>query len=128
VVSESRLVIKRDSAPFDSAVLFGCALPTGAGMVLNDLAPFSGSSVIVLGSGGVGLSALIALKALGVKMIIAVDIFEDKLALVKQLGATHAFNSKSGDFSQTILGLTNGGADICVELGGKLRRLSSGFR
>jgi len=127
VVSESRLVIKPESLPFDTAVLFGCALPTGAGMVLNELAPSPDSSVIVLGLGGIGLSAVIALKALGIKKIIAVDISEDKLALAKQLGATHAFNSSSEDFSQTVFSLTNGGADMCVESGGQVATIELGF-
>lgn len=127
VASESRLVIKPESLPFDTAVLFGCALPTGAGMVLNELAPSTYSSVVVLGLGGIGLSALIALKSLGVRRIIAVDISEDKLALAKQLGATHTFNSSNENFSQTVLALTNGGADMCVESGGQVSTIELGF-
>lgn len=127
VVSESRLVIKPESLPFDTAVLFGCALPTGAGMVLNELMPSPDLSVIVLGLGGIGLSALMALKALGVKRIIAVDISEDKLILAKQLGATHTFNSTNEDFRQTVLGLTDGGADMCVESAGQVATIELGF-
>ena len=127
VASENRLVIKPESLPFDTAVLFGCALPTGAGMVLNELAPSPDSSVIVLGLGGIGLSAVIALKALGIKRIIAIDISEDKLALAEQLGATHTFNSKNEDFRQTVLGLTNGGADMCFESGGQVATIELGF-
>lgn len=127
VVSESRLVIKPKSLPFDTAVLYGCALPTGAGIVLNELAPLPDSSVVVLGLGGIGLSALIALKTLGVKRIIGVDISEDKLALARQLGATDTFNSTNNDFRQVLLALTDGGVDMCIESGGQVSTIELGF-
>lgn len=127
VVSESRLVLKPASLPFDTAVLFGCALPTGAGMVLNELRPSVDQSVLVLGLGGIGLSALMSLKALGIRKIIAVDISVEKLRLARKLGATHTFNSMSEDFQRSLLDLTNGGADICVESGGKVATIELGF-
>ncbi len=127
VVSESRVVKKPAGLPFDTAILFGCALPTGAGMVLNELKPSSDSSVVVLGLGGIGLSVLIALKAIGVRMIIAIDISEEKLELAKRLGATHVFNSISEGFRQAVLDLTQGGADICVESGGQVSTIELGF-
>jgi S-(hydroxymethyl)glutathione dehydrogenase/alcohol dehydrogenase len=127
VVSESRLVLKPETLQFDIAVLFGCALPTGAGMVFNELMPQLDSSVIVLGLGGIGLSALIALKALGVNKIIAVDFLEDKLRLAKNLGATHTVNSKNADFKHKLFDLTNGGADICIESGGQVATIELGF-
>ncbi len=127
VASESRLVIKPVSLPFDIAVLFGCALPTGAGMVLNELRPSIDQSVLVLGLGGIGLAALMALKALEVRSVIAIDISEEKLSLARQLGATHTFNSLSEDFQQSVLDVTGGGADICVESGGQIRTIELGF-
>jgi len=127
VVSESRVVKKPTGLPFDTAILFGCALPTGAGMVLNELKPSSDSSIVVVGLGGIGLSALIALKAIGVKMIIAIDISGEKLELAKRLGATHAFNSISAGFRQAVLDLTQGGADFCVESGGQVSTIELGF-
>jgi S-(hydroxymethyl)glutathione dehydrogenase/alcohol dehydrogenase len=121
-------VVKKPAGlPFDTAILFGCALPTGAGMVLNELKPASDSSVVVLGLGGIGLSALTALKAIGIKMIIAIDVSQEKLELAKQLGATHIFNSSSQGFLQALLDLTNGGADICVESGGEVSTIELGF-
>ena len=128
IVSESRVVKKPVDLPFDAAILFGCALPTGAGMVLNELKPPINSSVIVLGLGGIGMSALIALKAIGVRMIIAIDISEEKLELAKQLGATHVFiNSTSAGSRQAVLELTSGGADICIESGGQVSTIELGF-
>ena len=127
IASESRLVKKPDGLPFDVAVLFGCALPTGAGMVLNELKPSVDDSVVVLGLGGIGLAALMAVKALGVNTTIAIDIADEKLAFAKQLGATHLFNSSSEDVQKGVLQLTNGGADICVESGGKVSTIELGF-
>jgi len=127
IVSESRLVIKPKSLPFDVAVLFGCALPTGAGMILNELKPSISQSVIVLGLGGIGLSALIALKALRVKLIIAIDISDDKLDFAKRLGANYVFNSQNEDLYRTIMSLTNGGVDYCIESGGQVATIELGF-
>ena len=127
IVSESRVVIKPPSLPFDTAVLFGCALPTGAGMVLNELKPSSEQTVVVLGLGGIGLSALMALKALGIRTIIALDISEDKLVLAKQLGASHVFHSKNAGCRQAVLDLTQGGAAFCIESGGQVATIEMGF-
>jgi S-(hydroxymethyl)glutathione dehydrogenase/alcohol dehydrogenase len=127
IVSESRLVLKPPSLPFDTAVLFGCALPTGAGMVLNELRPSVDKSVIVLGLGGIGLSALMALKALGVRSIIAIDISEEKLSLARRLGATHVFNSIHEGMEQRIFELAGGGVDICLESAGQVSTIELGF-
>jgi S-(hydroxymethyl)glutathione dehydrogenase/alcohol dehydrogenase len=127
VVSESRLVRKPQDLAFDEAILFGCALPTGAGMVLNELKPAPNTSVVVLGLGGIGLSALLALKALGVAPIIAIDISDIKLDFAKQLGADYIFNSSKEDVRDAIISLTNGGADYCVESGGLISTIELGF-
>lgn len=127
VVSESRLVKKPKDLPFDEAVLYGCALPTGAGMVLNELKPAPHNSVVVLGLGGIGISALLALKVLGVAPIIAVDISSDKLNFAKQLGADYVFNPNREDVSDAVIRLTNGGADYCVESGGTAFTIELGF-
>ena len=127
IVSESRVVKKPKGLSFDTAVLFGCALPTGAGMVLNELNPSPDSSGIVLGLGGIGLSALMAMKSLGVKMIIAIDLSTTKLELAQKLGATHVFNSSNQGISQAVLDITNGGADFCVESAGKVSTIELGF-
>ena len=68
-----------------------------------------------------------AVKALGVNTTIAIDIADEKLAFAKQLGATHLFNSSSEDVQKGVLQLTNGGADICVESGGKVSTIELGF-
>ena len=127
IVSENRLVRIPDKIPLDLAVLFGCALLTGAGMVLNDLKPNSEMSVIVIGLGGIGLSALMALKYLNCNKIIAIDISDEKLELAKLFGATHTFNSRDINLFQKIKDLTIVGADACIESGGKTETIELGF-
>lgn len=127
IVSESRLIKKPEGLAFDSAILFGCALPTGAGMVLNELKPKPDHAVIVIGLGGIGLSSLMALKATGVKTIIAVDIYSEKLELARELGATHTFDSNDPEFLQSVFKLLPNGADICVESGGQIKTIELGF-
>ncbi len=127
IVSESRLVKKPEHLAYDQAVLFGCALPTGAGMVLNELKPSVDSSVAVIGLGGIGISALLALRALSIKKIIAIDISDEKLDFAKKLGANYVFNSKDEYLYESIMNLTNGGVDYCIESGGHVSTIELGF-
>lgn len=127
VVSENRLTPLPDGIPMDIAVLFGCALLTGAGMVLNELKPEPGSTVAVLGLGGIGFSALAALTHYSCRQRIAIDISDEKLALAKKFGATHTFNAGDANMVKAVLELTGGGADACIEAGGSTRTIETGF-
>jgi len=127
VVSESRVVKKPVGLPFDTATLFGCALPTGAGMVLNELRPAGGSSVAVLGLGGVGLSALMSLRGFSCEQIIAIDVSDEKLALAKEFGASHVINPTRDDVIEQVLKMTTAGVDICVESAGTVATIELGF-
>lgn len=127
VVSESRLTRKPEGLPRDVAVLFGCALPTGAGMVFNELQPSMEQTVVVLGLGGIGLSALMALHAFECKCVIAIDVSDEKLALAKDFGASHTINPLHEDARIAVIQLTNGGADICIESAGTIASIEMGF-
>lgn len=127
VVSESRVFKKPAGLPFDSAVLFGCALPTGAGMVLNQIKPSINQSVVVLGLGGIGLSALMAVSAIGVKNIIALDVSEEKLKLAKSFGAIRTLNPLNDKCSQKVMEWTDGGSDFCIESAGQVSTIELGF-
>lgn len=127
IVSENRLVLKPQSLPFDTAVLFGCALPTGAGMVLNELNITPSSSVVVLGLGGVGLSALMAVLALGVKQVIAIDVSEEKLKTARNWGVPYCFNASDPDVVAAVHKLTQGGVDFCIESAGRTETIEQGF-
>lgn len=80
-----------------SYAAMGCGFQTGAGTVLNVLKPRKEDSVVIFGVGGVGLSALMAAKYLGVQQIVAVDLVDNKLELARELGATDTINPKQID-------------------------------
>jgi aryl-alcohol dehydrogenase len=88
--------IRRD-APVELLGPLGCGLQTGAGAVLNVMQPEAGKSIAIYGVGGVGLAGLMAAKIAGCDPIIAVDRLPARLALAKELGATHALASPRND-------------------------------
>ena len=97
----------------------GCGIQTGAGSVLNALKPEPGSSIAVVGCGGVGMSALMAAKICGCFPIIAVDTVDSRLELAMELGATHTVNAKKVDSVTAVKDITGGyGADYSVNASG----------
>lgn len=128
VVSENRVVKKPSNMNPKLAALFGCALPTGSGMVLNQLKPKIGSSVGVLGLGGVGLSAIAALNHFSCKKICAIDLSEKKLKLAQDLGATDLLNPQKQNIKDTIFEITEGkGLDCCIESAGYTKTIELAF-
>jgi alcohol dehydrogenase len=94
VISRRSLVKVPAGLSHREAALFGCAVLTGAGAVINRARIKAGDTIAIVGLGGVGLSALLAAVAAGARRIVAVELDEDKLALARTLGATHAVNPK----------------------------------
>lgn len=127
IVSENRVVKKPDGLDMEIAVLFGCALATGSGMVLNEVKPKACDSVIVLGLGGIGISALLALIATGMKQVIAIDRDPQKIALADKLGVTAIQYHSEGDVVASVRRLLPGGADFCVEAAGTTSTIELGF-
>lgn len=126
VVSENRLVPVPQNFDEKLAVLLGCALPTGAGIVLNQVQPEKQSTVLVYGLGGIGLSALLALKHFDVKNIVAVDIENHKLELAKELGATHCFSASKQGLAE-IQECFPGGVDYAIESAGRTDTIETAF-
>jgi alcohol dehydrogenase len=89
VAAQESLVKIEPDLPLDKAALFGCAVMTGVGAVVNTAKVESGASVAVFGMGGVGLSVVMGARLAGAWPIIAVDLVEEKLKLAKQAGATY---------------------------------------
>ncbi|WP_061569842.1 zinc-dependent alcohol dehydrogenase family protein [Caldibacillus debilis] len=118
VLSRHSLVKVDPGIPFEKAALFGCAVITGVGAVVNTANIRLGSTVAIVGLGGVGLSALLGASAAGASRIIAVDINEAKLQKAKELGATDTFNSRDKDVVEKIKAATNGGVDYAFETAG----------
>ncbi|MEV7795183.1 zinc-binding dehydrogenase [Streptomyces sp. NPDC087512] len=112
LAQESVVPIPKD-IPFTVASMFGCAVLTGAGAVINTAALRPGQSAAVYGLGGVGLSAVLGARAAGAYPIVAVDPVREKRELALRLGATHA--CAPGEAVESIRELTGGGAELAVE-------------
>lgn len=127
-VSRHSLIKIDPSIPLDEAALFGCAVLTGVGAVINTAHVKAGSSVAVIGLGGVGLAALLGAYAAGARQIIAVDLSDEKLALAKELGATHVVNASRADAQEHIRELSGGGVEYAFEFAGSIRALDLAYR
>lgn len=128
-VSENRCVPLPRGIPLDCAVLFGCALPTGAGIVTNQLQPEKGSSVALFGLGGIGICALLALRLYDCRLILAVDIKDSKLELARELGATHTINVAQEEPGPVIHAATEGqGVDYSIESAGLTSTIEAAFQ
>jgi S-(hydroxymethyl)glutathione dehydrogenase/alcohol dehydrogenase len=114
VVSENRVVPLPAGVPDDVAPLFGCAVMTGVGSVLNIGRPGPTDTVAVWGTGGVGLPAVMAAAACSPRMLIAIDRSPDKLALASEFGATHTLLAGE-DTLEEVRALTGGGVDVAFE-------------
>lgn len=115
-VAPAKDVVKfRGDAPIEMLGPLGCGLQTGAGAVLNVMAPGAGQSFAVFGVGGVGLSGLMAARIAGCDPIIAVDLHPRRLALARELGATHTLESRGAETLAEIRKITGGGVAFALE-------------
>ncbi|MFA5920962.1 MAG: zinc-binding dehydrogenase [Methylococcaceae bacterium] len=129
IISENRLVPIPCEMPLKEAALLGCAIPTGAGIVMNTARVRRGNSVAVFGVGGIGLSAILAAKMMGAAVIIAVDIREQKLIQARKIGATHIINASSEDVLEKIHTITGGqGVDFAIEAAGQRETMETAFK
>ena len=115
LIHEHSLVKIRDDMPLDRAALIGCGVMTGAGAVLNTAAIKPGSTVAVIGRGGVGLSCVNGALIGGASRIIAVDMLESKLKLAREFGATDVVNASETDAVQAVQEMTGGGVHYSFE-------------
>jgi alcohol dehydrogenase len=128
VLDRHSLVKIDKDLPLEEAALFGCAVLTGAGAVLNTAATPAGATVAIVGLGGVGLSALLAAAAIGASRIVAVDLLDSKLALARQLGASHTANAGDADCVEQIREATGGGVDFAFEMAGAVEAMDIAYR
>ena len=116
VVSALSVVRIDKAVPVDIAAVFGCAILTGVGAVVNTAKVAPGQSVAIFGLGGIGLAALLGAKASGAYPILAIDVQPTKLELAQKLGATHTFRADlAGDLVAGIKTVTGGGPDFAFE-------------
>jgi alcohol dehydrogenase len=127
VAAEGSLVKIDPSIPLEKAALFGCAVLTGVGAVVNTARPEPGSSAVIFGVGGVGLSAVMGAYLAGCYPIVAVNRVEAKLQLARRLGASHSVNIDDGDVVARVKELTGGGADYAFEAVGHAGVLTQAY-
>jgi S-(hydroxymethyl)glutathione dehydrogenase/alcohol dehydrogenase len=116
IVPDASIVKIEDYYPLNKAVLVGCGVPTGVGAVIHRAKIEPGSTVMVIGCGGIGMNAVQGAAIAGARMIIAVDKVDFKLEKAREFGATHTINSTREDPVQISKDLTWGeGVDYAFE-------------
>ena len=125
VVPEDSLVKIREDAPLDRVALIGCGVPTGVGAVINTAKVRPGSSVVVIGAGGVGLNVVQGAVLAGAESIIAVDIYGNKLENALEFGATHMVDASLDDVIDRVRDITRGEmADYAFEVIGSTNAIN----
>jgi S-(hydroxymethyl)glutathione dehydrogenase/alcohol dehydrogenase len=121
VCPAEQVVAVRKDLPWTHAAIIGCSVATGVGAVIRHANVAAGSSVLVVGCGGVGLNVVQGAKLAGAKIIIACDLLDNKLAYARQFGATHTINARHEDVLKRVQELTAGfGADYAFDaIGGE---------
>ena len=115
--------------PLDEAALFGCAVLTGVGAVVNTAQVRVGASVAVIGLGGVGLAALIGAQAAGARQIVAVDLSDDKLRAGARAGRDPRRQRGARPMPlEQIRALSSGGVEFAFEFAGSIRALELAYR
>jgi S-(hydroxymethyl)glutathione dehydrogenase/alcohol dehydrogenase len=127
IVSENRMTVIPENSNLEVAALFGCAVTTGFGVIENNAKLRIGESVVVFGAGGIGLNVIQAADMVSAYPIIAVDTYDNRLELAKQMGATHTINSARTDATVAIaeimqqakvdVFIDNTGAPAIIQLG-----------
>ncbi len=115
VVPQSGAVPVRDDMPLDKAALVGCAVMTGVGAAINTAHVQPGSSVVVIGCGGVGLNVVQGAVLAGAERVIAVDMLDNKLDFARQFGATDVVNASREAAVERVVEMTGGGVDYAFE-------------
>lgn len=128
VVSRRSCVkLEQDIDPIEAA-LFGCAVLTGVGAVVNTAKVQPGQTAAVIGLGGVGLCALLGAVASGARDIVAVDLHDSKLAVARSLGATITVNARDPDAVAKVKEATRGGVDFAFEMAGVIQAMEMSYR
>lgn len=129
VVDASQVVPVPAQLPAESACLLACCVITGFGAVVNTAGVEPGNSVVVIGTGGVGLNAVQAAAIAGADPVVALDVSPAKLPIARSFGATHAFDSRDDAAKQTLRELTGGRlADVVVVAAGSGAAVEQGLR
>ena len=128
VVSQRSCVkVEQDIDPVESA-LFGCAVLTGVGAVVNTAKVQPGQTAAVIGLGGVGMCSLLGAVASGAVEVIAIDLNDEKLKAARELGATFTVNARDPDAAAKVKEYTKGGVDFAFEMAGVTPAMELAYR
>ena len=127
LVHEHAIVKIRNDIPLDRAALVGCGVMTGVGAVFHAAKVEPGSTVVVIGCGGIGLSAVNGAALAGAERIIAIDTIASKLELAKQMGATDTINASNADPVEMVKEMTGGGVPYSFEAIGTKKTAEQSF-
>jgi alcohol dehydrogenase len=128
VVSQRSCVkVEQDIDPVESA-LFGCAVLTGVGAVVNTAKVQPGQTAAVIGLGGVGMCSLLGAVASGAVEVIAIDLNDEKLKAARELGATFTINARDPDAAAKVKEYTKGGVDFAFEMAGVTPAMELAYR
>lgn len=119
VVSEMSVVRIPDRVPPSVAAITGCAVITGVGAVLNVAGAVAGSSLLIIGAGGVGLSAVMGAKLTGAHPIVVADVEPTRLERARHLGATDVIDAGRDDVVEALMALLPGGVDWALDAVGR---------
>ena len=128
VVNRGSVVKVTPDLPPDVAAIFGCAVLTGVGAVINSAQVRLGQSVAVVGLGGVGLSAVLGALSVGAREVIAIDTLQSKLDMALALGATQAFRADDPELVAQLKAATGGGVDVAIEAASSVAALDVAYR
>lgn len=124
VVNENAAVVVPQGVPPEVAAISACAVITGVGAVFHEVHEAAGRPLLVMGAGGVGLSAVMGAALVGADPLVVVDVDEAKLDLARHLGATHTINARDGDVIERVLAIAGGGgAPWAIEAVGRAETL-----
>lgn len=128
VVDPSQAVAIAREVPFESASLLACGVITGLGAVVNTARVEAGSSVVVIGTGGVGLNSIQGARLSECAKVIGVDVYDEKLAAARRFGATHVINASREAPAAAVRSLTGGrGADYAFVTVGAISAVEQGL-
>ncbi len=127
IVSENRCTVIPEYISNDEAALFGCAVTTGFGVIENNAKLKMGESIVVMGSGGIGLNVIQAAKLSSAYPIIAIDQYETRLELAKSLGATHIINSLNKNFVEEIEKIVKNSLNVFIDNTGSSKIIEKGY-
>ena len=127
LVHENSVVKVREDVPLEVLALIGCGVTTGVGAAMNTAKVEPGSTVAVIGCGGVGLSCIQGAAIAGALRIIAIDTIETKLAMAREFGATHVIDASGGGVVEKVMELTGTGVDYSFEAIGTKETVEQAF-